>query len=118
MEQIEVISWKALNALEKAASKIYKVIGSVETNEQMSVFCGIEEDYLELFFSEVDSSYIRHFEDEDEFFKIMDVRKTELGEENYNAMEFYGDDEGFDEEDSSDELDDYTIKNEDDEEEF
>ena len=75
MEQIEVISWKTLDALKKAATKIIEIIGDIDTNEQMAVFCSIEEDYIELYYSEVDSSYIRHFEDEDELYKYIEKKK-------------------------------------------
>lgn len=117
MEQIEVISWKTLDAIKKSATKIYDVIGSLETNEQMAVFCAIEEDYLELYYSEVDANYIRHFEDEDEFYKLIEIRKKEFGEEHYDSIDFY-DDENYDDDSGDDYDEDYSIRGDDEEEDF
>jgi hypothetical protein len=112
MEQIEVISWKILDALKSAATNVVEIIGDLETNEQMAVFCSIEEDFIELYYSEVDSSYIRHFEDEDEFYKYIEISRKELGDENYEAVNYFSEDE-FSEESSSDDYD-YNVKDEDD----
>jgi len=113
MEQLEVISWKILDALRNSASKIYKTIGDIDTDEQMSVFCQIEEDYLELFYSEVESSYIRRFDDEDEFFSTIEGRKEELGEEDYDTIKYFDEDSIY-EDDSTEDFNGYDIKDVDD----
>jgi hypothetical protein len=118
MEQIEVISWKTLDALKQAATHIVKIIGDIDTNEQMSVFCSIEEDFLELYYSELEGNYIRHFEDEEEMQKYMDIRKNELGEDDFDSVNYYGDDSDFDGQGSGEDFTGYKIGNEDDEEEF
>ena len=48
MEQLEIISWQTLDTLKAAATKIIEVIGDLDADEHMSVFCYIEDDYLEL----------------------------------------------------------------------
>lgn len=116
MEQIEVVSWKTLNALKQAA-KIDQIIGDLDTNEQMSVFCSIEEDYLELYYSELESNYIRHFEDEEEFAKYIELRKDEFGEENFDSLDYY-EEEGFEDQDSNDDFNGYKIKENDDDDDF
>ena len=116
MDQIEVVSWKTLNAIKQVA-KIEEVLGDLDTNEQMAVFCTIEEDYLELYYSELESNFIRHFEDEEEFSKYIEMRKNEFGEEDFNSIEFY-DDESFGDHDSGDDLSGYKIGSEDDEDDF
>lgn len=117
MEQIEVISWKTLDALKKSATKIIEIIGDLDTNEQMAVFCSIEEDFLELYYSEVDSSFIRHFEDEDELYKYIDKRKSEFGEEDFDSSDYF-DDENFSDENSGENFDGYSIKEEDESDEY
>jgi len=116
MEQLEVISWKTLDAIKQAASKVVEIIGDLDTDEQMSVFCNIEEDYLELFYSELDSNFIRHFEDEEEFFKYIGMRKSELGEEDFDSLDYYSEDSNFDDENSGDDYDGYNIRDEEDDE--
>ena len=116
MDQIEVVSWKTLNAIKQVA-KIEEVLGDLDTNEQMAVFCTIEDDYLELYYSELESNYIRHFEDEEEFSKYIEMRKNEFGEEDFDSLEFY-DEEGYEKRDSGDDLSGYKIGDEDDEDNF
>jgi len=117
MEQIEVISWKTLDAIKETA-KIVEVIGDLDAFDHMSVFCHIDEDYLELYYSELDSNYIRHFEDEEEFSKTLANRKNEFGEEDFDSMDYYEEDNNFDDENSNENYDGYNIKDEDDEDEF
>ncbi len=116
MEQIEVISWKTLNALKQVA-KIEEVVGDLDTNEQMAVFCVIEEDYLELYYSELESNYIRHFEDEEEFTKYIERRKNEFGEDDFETIDYY-DEEGYEDQDSGEDFSDYNITDGEDEEDF
>lgn len=88
MEQIEVISWKVLDAIKQSAS-IIDTIGDLDTDEQMSVFCSIEEDFFELYYSELEANYIRHFDDEEELNRYIDARKSEFGEEDFETAEYY-----------------------------
>lgn len=117
MEQLEVVSWKILDAIKEAATKTVEVIGDLDTFEHMSVFCQVDDDFLELYYSELDSNFIRHFDDEEEFSKTLALRKNEFGEEDLDKMEFY-DDESFDDENTDENYDGYNIKDEDDEDAF
>ena len=115
MEQIEVISWKTLDAIKQAAH-ILETLGDLDTNEQMAIFCSIEEDFFELYYSELESNYIRHFEDEDELYKFLDIRKNEFGEEDFDTVEYYDDDDDDSFGDSEDdEYGDYKIRDEEEE---
>jgi hypothetical protein len=119
MEQLEIISWKTLDALRNnSTTKTVEVIGDLDTDEHMSVFCFIEDDYMELFYNELDANYIRHYEDEDEFYKAVEVRKNEFGEEEYDSMNYYEGDEHFGDEDSDEDLDGFDLRDEEDDEEY
>ncbi len=117
MEQMEVISWKTLDALKQAATHVEEIIGDLDTHEQMAVFCSIEEDYLELYYSELEGNYIRHFEDEEEMLKYINLRKNEFGENNFDPADYY-DDEGGYEEGSDEDFSGYKIRDEDEEDEY
>ena len=117
MEQMEVISWKTLDALKQAATHVDEIIGDLDTHEQMSVFCSIEEDYMELYYSELEGNYIRHFEDEEEMLKNINLRKDEFGESDFDSVDYYDDESGY--EDGSDEdFSGYKIRDEDEEDEY
>jgi hypothetical protein len=117
MEQIEVISWKTLDAIKQAAN-ILETVGDLDTNEQMAVFCSIEEDFFELYYSELESNYIRHFEDEEELYKYLDIRKNEFGEEDYDTVDYYDDDDDSFDESEEDEYSDYKIRDNEEDEDF
>jgi hypothetical protein len=116
MEQIEVMSWKTLDALKQTATNIYQTIGNLDTNEQMSIFLAIEDDFFELYFSELESNYIRHFEDEEELLKYMELRKDQFGEEDFGGVEYYDEENEFD--DSNEDYSGYRIRDEEEEEDF
>jgi hypothetical protein len=118
MEQIEIISWQTLDTLKAAATKIIEVVGALDTDEHMSVFCYIEDDYLELFYSELDANFIRHFEDEDEFQKTIETRKTEFGAENFETMNYYEEEENFGDDDSEEDLDGFDMKDDEGDEDY
>ena len=118
MEQIEVISWKTLDAIKQAATHTFETIGDLDTNEQMAIFCAIEEDFFELYYSELESNYIRHFEDEDEMYKYMDLRKNEFGEEDYDTVDYYDEEDAFDDSNSSDDYSGYRIRDENEDDDF
>jgi hypothetical protein len=118
MEQLEVISWQTLDALKNAATKIVESIGDLDSDEHMSVFCYIEDDYLELFYSELDANFIRHFEDEEEFYKIVEVRKNEFGEENFDSVNYYEEEENFGDEEGDEDLDGFDLKDDEEDEDY
>jgi len=87
MEEIEISSWLTLDAIKKAAELVEK-IGNLQTGHNVSIFCKIEEDYLELCYSDTAANYLRRYEDKDEFEMALEQRKEEEGEspheENHN----------------------------------
>jgi len=97
MEEIEISSWLTLDALKKAA-ELVETVGNLQTGHYMSIFCKIEDDYLELCYSDTAANYLRRYEDKDEFEITLEQRKKEEGEapfeENHN----------FEEEDKTDNL--------------
>ncbi|MCP4217343.1 MAG: hypothetical protein GY765_22050 [bacterium] len=118
MEQIEVISWKTLDGLKNAATNIEDVIGDLDTNEQMAVFCAIEEDYLELYYSELEGNYVRRFDDEEDMRKQIEQRKSEFGEHEFDSVEYYDDDIGYNDQGNDEDLSGYKIGEEDDEADY
>ena len=79
MEEIEVSSWLTLDAIKKAADTI-ETVGNLQTGHSMSVFCEIEEDYLELCYSDSAANVLRRYEDRDEFDVALEQRKEEVGD--------------------------------------
>jgi hypothetical protein len=79
MEEIEVSSWLTLDAIRKAAD-IVETVGNLQTGHSMSVFCEIEEDYLELCYSDSAVNVLRRYEDRDEFDVALEQRKEEVGD--------------------------------------
>lgn len=118
MEQLEIISWQTLDTLKAAATKIIEVVGDLDRDEHMSVFCTIEDDYLELFYSELDANFIRHYEDEDEFYKAVETRKNEFGEEDFDAGTYYEEEGNFGDEESEEDLDGFDLKDDEEEEDY
>lgn len=116
MEQIEVISWQTLDALKGAATKVVEVIGDLDTDEHMSVFLYIEDDFLELFYSELDANFIRHYEDEDEFYKHAEIRKNEFGEEEFDSLNYY-EEENFEDEETEEDMNGFDEVKDDEEDE-
>jgi hypothetical protein len=83
MEEIEVMSWLTLDAIKKA-SEIEETIGDLQTGHCMSVFCRIEDDLLELCYSDTVSNFVRRYEDKDEFQLAIEKRKEELGDSRFD----------------------------------
>jgi hypothetical protein len=110
MEEIEISSWLTLDAVKKKAD-IVETVGNLQTGHSMSVFCQIEEDYLELVYSDASANFLRRFEDKDEFEEHLERRKGDDGEtafeddrefdEDYRD-EDEGENEEFEAEDESD----------------
>jgi hypothetical protein len=102
MEEIEIASWLTLDAIKKKA-KVVETVGNLQTGHAMSVFGIIEEDFLELCYSDSAANYLRRYENRDEFDLALEERKEEDGETQYEDERDYGeDDEDEDEEEEFD----------------
>jgi hypothetical protein len=99
MEEIEISSWLTLDALKKKAD-IVETVGNLQTGHSMSVFCQIEEDYLELVYSDAAANVLRRYEDKDEFKEHLERRKGDDGEAPYENDR---DEEDYQEEEESEE---------------
>jgi len=84
MEEIEITSWVTLDAIKKKA-EIIETIGNLQTGHSMSVFCQIEDDYLELVYSDSTANYLRRYEDKGELEEAAERRKEEDGEAPYEG---------------------------------
>ncbi len=89
MEEIEVTSWLTLDALQNA-SETEETVGDLQTGHCKSVFCRIEDDFLELCYSDAASNFVRRYEDKEEFLLAIEKRKEEVGDSRYD------DEDGFD----------------------
>lgn len=107
MEEIEISSWLTLDAIKKKA-ELVETVGNLQTGHSMSIFCIIEDDYMELYYSDSAANYLRRYEDRDEFDVALEQRKEEVGEapyeEDHDFEEEYEEEgeEDFDSEDESD----------------
>lgn len=101
MEEIEISSWLTLDALKKAG-EVKETIGNLQTGHSMSIFCLIEDDYLELCYSDAASNFIRRYEDKEEFQMALEKRMEEAGEVPYE--EDLGYEENYENEKSEDDF--------------
>jgi len=83
MEEIEITSWMTLDAL-KSRAKIVDTVGNLQSGHMQSVFCVIEDDYLELVYIDTAASFIRRYEDKDEFELALGAQKEDEGEAPYD----------------------------------
>jgi len=83
MEEIEITSWLTLDAI-KGATKILETVGDLQSGHSKSIFCTIEGDYLELYYSDMASNFIRRYEDKEEFEIVLGERKEEVGDTPYD----------------------------------
>ncbi len=88
MEEIEISSWLTLDALKKKAD-IAETVGNLQTSHSMSVFCQIEEDFLELVYTDTSANCLRRYEDKDEWEAAVEQRKEEDGESPYDEEHDY-----------------------------
>lgn len=95
MEEIEISSWLTLDAIKKAA-KLVETVGNLQSGHSMSIFCKIEEDFLELCYSDTAANYLRRYEDKEEFEIALENRKEEEGETPYEEDRNF--EENFEEE--------------------
>ena len=106
MEEMEITSWAILDAIKKAAD-VVETVGNLQSEHNMSVFCFIEEDYLELVYSDSASNYLRRYEDKDEFEDGLEERKEDGGESPYDK-----DDVEFNEDEDEEEEDEFDVEDE------
>lgn len=104
MEEIEIMSWLTLDAIQKAAD-VTETVGDLQTGHCKSVFCEIEDDYMELCYSDTTANYLRRFEDKEEFENALAQRKQEEGDSPYEENAGYKDEDFAGEEDDEDEED-------------
>lgn len=105
MEELEISSWLTLDALKKKA-EIIETVGNLQSSHSMSVFCQIEDDYLELVYTDTSTNCLRRYEDKDEFEAGLEQRKEEDGESPYEeGEEFDEDDDDDDDDDAAEALD-------------
>ena len=107
MEEIEISSWLTLDAIKNAA-KVAETLGNLQTGHSKSIFCIIEDDYLELFYSDAGSNFLRRYENKEEYELALEKRKEEEGEASYEENQGYEDafedevkEEGYDVEDDT-----------------
>ncbi|MDD8020463.1 MAG: hypothetical protein PHU81_04645 [Acidobacteriota bacterium] len=102
MEEIEISSWTTLDALKKAAEMV-ETIGDLHSDQEMYVFCVLDEDYLELGYSAAGANYLRRYADEDELAEAIEQRRNGQDEAWLNDDEDYDDfEEDLDFDDESD----------------
>jgi hypothetical protein len=113
MEEMEVTSWLTLDAIRKSKSaEVVETVGNLQTGHTKSVFLVIEDDYLELCYSDAASNTIRRFEDRDEFDEALDERKEDDGEAHASGDGDGAYDEDEDEEDDEDIEDGFSVEDE------
>lgn len=109
MEEMEVTSWMTLDALKKSkAADVVEAVGNLQTGHSMSVFCVIEDDLLELCYSDSAANYIRRYEDRDEFDEALAERKEDAGEAPYED----DGDRDYDEDDDEDDEVEFDVEDE------
>ncbi|NIM91947.1 MAG: hypothetical protein GTO17_13490 [Candidatus Aminicenantes bacterium] len=104
MEEIEITSWLTLDSIKKKAEVVEKV-GNLQTGHNMSIFCKIEDDLLELCYSDTAANYLRRYEDSDEFDQAIEQRKEEEGESPYEEERNFEENFEGEGEDKSDKFD-------------
>lgn len=107
MEEIEITSWLTLDAIKNEATVI-ETLGDLQTGHCMAVFCIIEDDFLELCYSDSISNFMKRFEDREEFELELEKRREEFGEASFeDEIDIKEDYDGDDEEDDDDSDDDF-----------
>lgn len=100
MEEIEISSWKTLDAVKKSKNvKIVETVGNLQTGHYMSVFVVIEDDFLELCYSDSTANFLRRYDDRYEFDEAIEERRQDAGESLYEEEEEEDDGDDEDEED-------------------
>jgi hypothetical protein len=113
MEEMEVTSWLTLDAIKKSKNaEIIESVGNLQTGHGMSVFCVIEDDYLELCYSDSAANTIRRYEDRNEFDEALDERKEDDGEAPHEGDGDKDYDEDEDEEEDEDIKEGFSVEDE------
>jgi hypothetical protein len=113
MEELEVTSWLTLDAIRKSKSaEVVETVGNLQTGHSRSVFVVIEDDYLELCYSDAASNIIRRYEDRDEFDNALEGRKEDDGESSFDEDKDRDYDEDEDENDKEDLEDGFSVEDE------
>ena len=105
MEEIEVMSWLTLDALKKSkAAEVVETVGNLQADHSMSVFCILEDDFLELCYGD-ETNALRRYDDRDEFDAAIEERKEDVGEAHFadDGDHDYDEDEEEEEEEEADE---------------
>ena len=113
MEEMEVASWLTLDAIKKSKNtEVVETVGNLQTGHCMSVFCTIEDDCLELCYSDSAANTIRRYDDRDEFDAAVEERKEDDGETPFedNGDKDYDEDE--DEEEDEDIKEGFSVEDE------
>lgn len=79
MEDIEISSWLILDAI-KEIGEVVEEVGDLQTGHWKSVFCIIEDDQIELGYMDTASSFLRVFEDKEEFELAIERRREDVGD--------------------------------------
>jgi DNA-directed RNA polymerase delta subunit len=104
MEEMEITSWLTLDAIKKSkAAEIVESVGNLQTDHTMSVFCVVEDDHLELCYSDSAANTLRRYEDRKEFDEALEERKEEAGEAHFEEDEDRDYDEDEKDEDEEEE---------------
>jgi hypothetical protein len=90
MEQIEILSWLTLDAIKNEAT-VAETVGNLQTGPCKSIFCRIEDDYLELYYSDTGANFLRRYESKDEYDDALEKRKAEEGETPFEEDQGYED---------------------------
>jgi len=113
MEEIEISSWLTLDAIKKSA-EVVETVGSLQTGHSISVFCEVDEDFLELTYSDSAANFLRRYDDRNEFETALEQRKEDVGDAPYEESrdlekdyEGEGEEEGGDGFHIEEELEDY-----------
>lgn len=113
MEEMEVTSWLTLDAIRKSKSaEVVETVGNLQTGHSKSVFCVIEDDYLELCYSDAAANTIRRYEDRDEFDEALEERKEDDGESPFEGNGDKDLDEDEDEEEEENLEDGFSVEDE------
>jgi len=79
MQEIEIMSWLTLDAIKNTA-KTAETVGNLQTGHCKYIFCKIEDYYLELYYSDTASNFLRRYENKHEHDDALEKRKKEEGE--------------------------------------
>lgn len=113
MEEIEISSWLTLDAIKRSKSaEVVETVGNLQTGHFMSVFCVIEEDFLELCYSDTAANYLRRYETREELEEAVEERKEDEGDSPYEDEEERDLSGDYDEEEEEDEAEGLKVEDE------